>query len=117
MAGLNLNNMYLYYMIHAMVLADVHSFKHVHYVPLKTVNRHFELYEIVVFPTQLFCNTLAKFVAGEDYFAINDIPAGLRTRGRSRGPHHITAGEPYTTLKTELVQRLSELVINASASS
>ena len=42
-AGFNLNNMYLYYdMIHAMVLADDHSFKLVLYVPLKTVNRHFE---------------------------------------------------------------------------
>jgi len=50
-AGLNLNNMYLYYdMIHAMVLADVHSFKLVLNVRLKTVNRQFELYEIVVFP-------------------------------------------------------------------
>ena len=70
-AGLNLNNMYLYYdMIQAMVLADVHSFKLVLNVPLKTVNRHFELYEIVVFPTQLFNNTFAKFVVEEDYFAI-----------------------------------------------
>ena len=42
-AGLNSNNMYLYCdMIHAMVLADVHSSKLVFYVPLKTVNRHFE---------------------------------------------------------------------------
>ena len=71
MVGLNINNMYLYYMIHAMILADVHSFKLVIYVPLKTVNRHFELYEIVVFPTQLINNTFAKFVVKEDYFAIN----------------------------------------------
>ena len=56
--GLNLNNMCLYYdMIHAMVLADVHSIKLVLYVSFKTVNRHFELDEIVVFPTQLFNNT------------------------------------------------------------
>ena len=71
-AGLNLNNMYLYYdMIQVTVLADVHSFKLVLNVPLKTVNRHFELYEIVVFPIQLFNNTFAKFVVEEDYFAIN----------------------------------------------
>ena len=64
--------MYSYYdMIQAMVLADVHSFKLLLNVPLKTVNKHFELYEIVEFPTQLFKNTFAKFVVEEDYFAIN----------------------------------------------
>jgi hypothetical protein len=71
-ASLNPNNMYLYYdMIRAMVLTHVHSFKRVLYVPLKTVNRQFELYEVVVFPARIFNTTYAKFVVEEEYFAVN----------------------------------------------
>ena len=71
-AGLSPNNMFLYYeMVQAMVLADAHIFNLVFYVPLKTVNRHFELFKIAVFPARIFNNTYAKFVVEKEYFAIN----------------------------------------------
>jgi hypothetical protein len=43
-----------------MVLADLHIFKLALYVLLKTVNRYFELYKIVV-SNPYFKNTYAKF--------------------------------------------------------
>ena len=44
--GLRPNNVYLYYeVVEAIILADVHSFKLVLNVPLKTVNRQYELYK------------------------------------------------------------------------
>jgi hypothetical protein len=70
--GVNPNNMFLYYeMVQVVVLADLHSFKRALYVPLKTINRFFELYEIVVFPTRILNNTYAKFEVGQEYLAIN----------------------------------------------
>jgi hypothetical protein len=60
-----------YEVVQAIVLADVHSFKLALYVPLKTVNRHFELFVIVVFPTRILNNTYAKFVVEKEYVAIN----------------------------------------------
>jgi hypothetical protein len=54
-----------------MLLADVHNFNLAFYMPLKTVNRHFELFKIVVFPTRIFNNTYAKFEVDKDYFAIS----------------------------------------------
>ena len=71
-AGLSPNNMLLYYeMVQVMVLDDTHSFNLVLYVPVKTVNRHFELFKIAVFPTRIFNNTHAKFVVEKEYLAIN----------------------------------------------
>jgi hypothetical protein len=70
--GVNPNNIFLYYvMVQVMVLADLHSFKLELYVPLKTVNRFFALYKIVVFPTRILNNTYAKFEVGQEYLAIN----------------------------------------------
>ena len=58
LACLNSNNMFMYYeMVQAVVLADLHSFKLVFYVPLKTVKRYFELYKIIAFPTRILNNT------------------------------------------------------------
>jgi hypothetical protein len=72
MGGLNPNNVFVYYdVVQIMMLADLHSFKLVLYVPLKTVNRNFELYKIVVLPTRVFNDTYAKFEVGSEYFAIN----------------------------------------------
>jgi hypothetical protein len=71
-AGLQPNNVYLYYeVIEAIMLADVHSFKLVLNVPLKTVNRQYELYKIVVLPTRILNNTFAQFEIGDDYFGID----------------------------------------------
>ena len=45
--GLLPNNVYLYYeVVEAIMLADDHSFKLVLNVPLKTVNRQYELYNM-----------------------------------------------------------------------
>jgi hypothetical protein len=54
-----------------MLLADLHSYKLALYVPLKTVNRFFELYKIVLFPTRILNNTYAKFEVGLEYFVVN----------------------------------------------
>jgi hypothetical protein len=73
-AGLSPNKIFLYYeIIQAVILAQVHSFKLALYVSLKTVTRHFDLYEIAVFPTHIFNNTYAKFVVEKEYVAINPL--------------------------------------------
>ena len=71
-AGLRSNNVYLYYeIIQATMLADVHSFKLILYVPLKTLSRQYEMYRMVVSPTRIFNNTYVQFDIGKDYFGIN----------------------------------------------
>ena len=66
------NSVYLHYeVIQAIMLADVHSFKLVLSVPLKTVNRQYELYKMVVLPTRISDNAYAQFENGYDYFGIN----------------------------------------------
>ena len=63
---------YLYYgVIEAIMLVDVHSFKLVLSVPLKTVNRLYELYKMVVLPTRISDNAYVQFEIGYDYFGIN----------------------------------------------
>ena len=70
--GLRPNNVYLYYeVIQATMLADVHSFKLVLHVPLKSVDRQYELYKMVVLPTRILDNAYAQFEIGKDYFGIN----------------------------------------------
>jgi hypothetical protein len=71
-AGLRPNDVYLYYkVIQTVMLADVYSFKLVLNVPLKTVNRQYELYKMVVLPTHILNNTYAQFEIGNHYFGIN----------------------------------------------
>jgi hypothetical protein len=73
-AGVSPNNIFLYYeMIQAMMLVDAHRLNLVLYVPLKTVNRHFELFKIAVFSTSIFNNTYARFVVEKEYLAINSL--------------------------------------------
>jgi hypothetical protein len=65
------------------VLADLHSFKLVLNVPLKNVNRQYEMYKMVVLPTRVFNNTYAQFDIGK-YFAINSLQRTyLTVRGGS----------------------------------
>ena len=65
------NNVYLYYeVIEDIMLADLHSFKLVLSVPLKTVNRQYELYKMVLLPTRISDN-YAQFEIGCDYFCVN----------------------------------------------
>ena len=55
--GLRPNNVYLYYeVVEAIMLADVHSFNLVLNVPLKTVNRQYALYKMVVLPMRISDN-------------------------------------------------------------
>ena len=53
------------------MLANVHSFKLVLHVPLKTVDRQYELYKMVVLPVRILNNAYAQFEIGNDYFGIN----------------------------------------------
>jgi hypothetical protein len=43
------------------MLADLNSFKFVMDVPLKTYNRYFEMYRMVVFPTRIYNKGFVKF--------------------------------------------------------
>ena len=71
-AALRPNNVYLYYdLIQTVMLTDAHSFKLDLNVPLKTIDRQYELYKMVVLPTRIFNNTYAKFEIGNDYFGMN----------------------------------------------
>ena len=79
--GLRPNNVYLYYeLVEAIMLADVHSFKLVLNVPLKTVDRQHELYKIFVLPTRILVNAYAQFEVGYDYFGINLLQRTYLTR-------------------------------------
>ena len=53
------------------MLADVHSFKLVLHIPLKTVDRQLELYKMVVLPMHILNNAYAQFEIGNEYFGIN----------------------------------------------
>jgi hypothetical protein len=57
--------------IQAIMLADVHSFKLVLNVPLKSMNRQYTLYKMVVLPTHISNNTYVQFEIGVDYFGID----------------------------------------------
>jgi len=71
-AGLGPNNVYLNYeVIQAIMLADLHSFKLLLNVPLKTVNRQYELYKMIALPTRILNKTYAQFEIGNDYFGIS----------------------------------------------
>jgi hypothetical protein len=65
------NNIILYYDVKVAVLADLNSFKLVMDVLLKTSNRYFELYRMVVFPTRISNKGFLKFGVDKDYLAIN----------------------------------------------
>ena len=41
------------------------------HVPLKTVDRQYELYKMVVLPMRILNNAYAQFEIGNDYFGIN----------------------------------------------
>jgi hypothetical protein len=53
------------------MLADLHSFKLVMIVPLKTMNVQFSLYRVAVLPTRIFNNTFVQFEIEKDYFGID----------------------------------------------
>jgi hypothetical protein len=55
------NNVFMYYeVIQAVMLADLHSFKLVLIVPLKTMNVQFTLYRLAVLPARIFNNTFGS---------------------------------------------------------
>jgi hypothetical protein len=71
-AGLRLNNVYLYYVvIEATMLADIHSFKLVLNVPLRSMNRQYNLYRMVALPTHISNNTFVQFEIEKDYFGVD----------------------------------------------
>jgi hypothetical protein len=49
------------------------SFKLIMHVPLKSHNRYFELYRIIVFPERAFKKGFVKFELSKDYLAINQL--------------------------------------------
>jgi hypothetical protein len=60
--GNRVENIHLYYnLITVIVLENVHSVKIVIHVPLKTVDRHFTIYKLFVFPTRISDNKFVKY--------------------------------------------------------
>jgi hypothetical protein len=60
-----------YEMIQAAMLADLHSYKLLIIVPLKTMNVQFTLYRMAVLPVRLFNNSFVQFEVEKDYFGID----------------------------------------------
>jgi hypothetical protein len=66
------NNVFMHYeIIQAVMLADLHNFKLVLIVPLKTINVQFTLYRVAVYSTRIFNNSFVQFVIEKDYFGID----------------------------------------------
>jgi hypothetical protein len=59
-----------YEMIQAAMLADLHSYKLLMIVPLKTMNVQFTLCRMAVLPVRLFNNYFIQFEVEKDYFGI-----------------------------------------------
>jgi hypothetical protein len=55
----------------ASLLTDAHGFLILMSLPLKDINRHYELYIAHIFPMHLFNNTYAKLEIGAEYLAVN----------------------------------------------
>jgi hypothetical protein len=53
------------------MLADLHSFKLVMIVPLKTINVQFTLYRVAVLPIRIFNNSFVQFEFEKYYFGID----------------------------------------------
>jgi hypothetical protein len=72
-AGTRAENIHLYYnLITVTVLGNVHSVKIVIHVPLKTVDRHFSIYKLFVFPTRISDNKFVKYSIEFPYFGLSD---------------------------------------------
>jgi hypothetical protein len=70
--GMKRQNLHLYYdTVKVMMLADTHSLRLVLYFPLKSTNRDFTLYRIVVVPARMFGKRYAQFSLAYNYLAIN----------------------------------------------
>jgi hypothetical protein len=68
-AGLHPNNVFMYYeVIQTVMLADSHNFKLVLNIPLKSLNRQFFLYRMVVLPLRVSNNTFVQFEIGKGLF-------------------------------------------------
>jgi hypothetical protein len=66
------NNEFMHYeMIQAAMLADLHIFKLLMIVPLKTMNDQFTLYRVAVLPVRLFNHSFVQFEIEKDNFWID----------------------------------------------
>jgi len=72
-AGTRAENIHLYYnLITVTVLENVHSVKIVIHAPLKTVDRHFTMYKLFVFPARISDNKFVKYSIEFHYFGLSD---------------------------------------------
>jgi hypothetical protein len=71
-AGTQVENINLYYnLITVTVIGNLHCIKIVIHVPLKTVDRHYTLYKLFVFPLQI-SDKFVKYSIEFPYFGLND---------------------------------------------
>jgi hypothetical protein len=76
------NNVFMHYeIIQAVMLADLHSYKLVMIVSLKTMNVQFILYRVAVLPVRLFNNTFVQFEVVKDDFGIDILQRRYLTNG------------------------------------
>jgi hypothetical protein len=72
--GVQFNKLPRYYQhVPAALIADIHSFKLVLFLPLLSVNRHFQRFRVIALPTRFFNGTYIQFQVEKRYFAITAI--------------------------------------------
>jgi hypothetical protein len=82
--GNGLNLMYWYYdIIQATILAELHGFKLILNIPIKSVNTHYGLYQVVALSARIVNRTYAKIKVAE-LFCVESISAYLLCYDRQR---------------------------------
>ena len=71
--GTQMYNVYSYYdLISITLVGDIHSVKIILNVPLKTVNRHFVLYKVIVLPKRVYGDKFVTYSFEHSYLGIDD---------------------------------------------
>ena len=71
--GTRVDNVYSYYdLISVTLVGDIHCVKIILNIPLKTVNRHFLLYQVIVLPTRISGDKFVTYSIEHSYLGIDD---------------------------------------------
>jgi hypothetical protein len=103
------NNVFMHYeMIQAVMLADLHTFKLVMFVPLKTMNVHITLYSLAVLPLRIFNNSFVQFEVERDYFGIDILQRHYLTLTKMdlvkcRGKDILISPADHSVYSTEII--------------
>ena len=74
-ADTNIENLHLYYDLTAVsILANTHWTNLLLHIPLKSANRHFTLFKVIILPSLVFSDKFAKYIVDYsflDYKSVN----------------------------------------------